>query len=79
METMTMEGKQEERAGYKKYEVDIRRSHLKVGAPITPETVIGWHHKTSQPVLAGLHGKIATSYFNPMHNSLMIMAVSGNG
>lgn len=62
---------------YEKYEVDSRRFRLDVGELVAPETVIGVHHETGRPVKAGLHGRVATVYFNPMHDSLMVMAVSG--
>ena len=63
---------------YKKYEVDSRRFWLDIGDMVTPETVIGIHHDTGLPVKAGLHGQVATVFFNPMHDSLMILAVSTN-
>jgi hypothetical protein len=78
MKTVVADGTPERGVGYKKYEVDVRRCHLRTGETVTPETIIGWHHETSQPVMADLYGQVATIYFNPMHNSLMIMAVSGN-
>jgi hypothetical protein len=61
---------------YRRYEVDSRRFNLEITDPVTPETLIGWHHKTGQPVMAGIYGQIATIYFNPMHNSLMITATT---
>jgi hypothetical protein len=73
----SLEGKPTEPgAGYRKYEVEIGRCRLNPGESVTPETIIGWHHETGQPVMAGLYGRVATIYFNPMHDSLMIMAVS---
>ena len=64
--------------GYRKYEVDIRRCQVDVGSSVTPETTIGWHYDTGQPVRAGLHGQVATIYFNPMHDSFMIMIIDQN-
>jgi hypothetical protein len=63
---------------YRKYEIDSKRCNLEICAPVTPETIIGWHYASGQPVRAGLFGHIATIYFNPMHDSFMILAVSGN-
>ena len=63
---------------YQKYEVDSRGFELGIGAPVAPETLIGHHHETGRPVKAGLHGRVATVYFNPMHDSLMVLAVSSN-
>ncbi len=63
---------------YKKYEVDWRACDLYIGDPVTPETVIGLHHETRRPVTAGLDGRIVIIYYNPMHDSLMILAVSGD-
>ena len=61
---------------YEKYEVDSRRCGLDVGDLLVPETVVGLHHETGHPVKAGLYGRVATMYFNPMNNSVMILAVS---
>jgi hypothetical protein len=65
----------EQSPGYRKYEVDVARCYLATGDRVVPDTVIGFHHSTSQPVTAGLSGLVATMYFNPMHDSLMIMVV----
>jgi hypothetical protein len=61
---------------HRKYEVDSKRCNLEIGDLVTPETIIGLHHGTGQPVRADLNGQVATIYFNPMHDSLMILAVS---
>lgn len=61
---------------YTKYEVDSRRCDLGVGDTVTPETVIGWHYRDGQPVKTGYHGRVATVFFNPMHDSLMILITS---
>jgi hypothetical protein len=50
-----------------------------VGEFVAPDTMIGWHHETGQRVTAGLCGEVATMYFNPMHDSLLIMVVSLKG
>jgi hypothetical protein len=63
---------------YRKYEIDSKRCNLNICDPVTPETIIGWHYDNGQPVRAGLFGHIATIYFNPMHDSFMILAVSGS-
>jgi hypothetical protein len=63
---------------YAKYEVDSGRFRLGIGQVVAPETVIGLHHETGRPVKAELHGRVATVYYNPMHNSLMILAVSNS-
>ena len=63
---------------YQKYEVDSRRFQLGIGEPVAPETLIGHHHETGRPVKAGLHGMVATVYYNPMHDSLIITAVSSS-
>jgi hypothetical protein len=57
---------------YRKYEVDSRRFNLQITDPVTPGTIIGWHHKSGQPVVSDVSGQIATIYYNPMHDSLMI-------
>ena len=60
---------------YRKYEVDSRCS-LDIGDLVTTDSIIGLHHETGIPVRAGLDGRVATIYFNPIHDSLMILAVS---
>jgi hypothetical protein len=59
-------------AEYSKYEVDSRRCTLEVCDSVTPETLMGWHYASGQPVVAGIYGQVATIYYNPMHDSLMI-------
>jgi len=78
METIITKRAAELMTEYKKYEVDMRRCRVDVGDLVTPETIVGWHHETGRPLKADLHGQIATLYFNPMHDSLMIMAISRN-
>jgi hypothetical protein len=58
---------------YRKYEFDRRRFNLQIADLVTPETIIGWHYKSGQPVKVNFYGYIATIYFNPMHDSLMVM------
>ncbi len=61
---------------YRKYEVDSAKCNVKIGESVSPETIIGRHYASGQPVRAGISGQIATIYFNPMHDSLLILAVS---
>ena len=61
---------------YTIYEVDSRRCDLSVGDTVMPQTVIGWHYQDGQPVKTGYHGRVATMFFNPMHDSLMILVTS---
>ena len=61
---------------YRKYEVNSELFRLDVLDKVNPETVIGHHYQSGHPVQAGLHGQIASIYFNPMHNSYLVMAVS---
>jgi hypothetical protein len=60
---------------YRKYEVDAQTCLLETGDRVTPETIIGFYPKTNLPVRAEFEGQVATVYFNPMHDSLMITAV----
>ena len=62
--------------GYRKYEVDSRWFNLEMFDTVTPETIIGWHYASGQLVRAELHGHIGSIYFNPMHDSLMVMVIS---
>jgi hypothetical protein len=75
METLVSNMAQTQIIGYRKCEVDIRRCQVDVGSSVTPETIVGWHYETGQPIKAGLRGQVATIYFNPMHDSFMIMIV----
>jgi hypothetical protein len=65
---------------YIKYEVDAKRCYLRVTDTVSPETVVGWHYQSGETVEAGFHGHVATMYFNPMHDSMMVMiAVAASG
>jgi hypothetical protein len=46
-----------------------------VGESVTPETIVGAHHASGQILKAGLYGQVATMYFNPMHDSFMVMII----
>jgi hypothetical protein len=61
---------------YRKYEVNIKQCNLDIFDTVTPETVIGCHYESGKPVKAGFRGQVATIYFNPMHDSLMVMVVA---
>lgn len=63
---------------YKKYEITSRKCKLEIGDLVTQETVIGSHHATDLPIRAEFNGQVATIYFNPMHDSLMVLIVSNN-
>ncbi len=78
METETNHRKQRQTATYRKYEVSSKSCEVKLGEFVSPETVIGRHFASGQAVQAGIFGQIATIYFNPMHDSLLILAVSGS-
>ena len=60
---------------YKKYEVDRESCILKLGDTVYPESLLGLHPISRQPVKAQMTGKIATMHFNPMNASLMIMII----
>lgn len=61
---------------YRKYKVDPTRSVLEMGDTVRPETVIGFHHETGQPVLAKLEGCVIRILINPLDESVMMLAVS---
>jgi hypothetical protein len=63
---------------YKKYELAPGKCKLKIGKSVTPGTVIGRHHVTNLPVRSELHGQVATIFFNPMHDSYIVLIVSNN-
>lgn len=64
------------RDSFIKYEVNSEDCELEIGEMIEPDTLIGYHYLTYQPVIASRHSYVATSYFNPMHNSQMILVLS---
>ncbi len=64
-----------ERMQYEKYEVDSQKCRLDIGDLLVPETVVGLDRNTGLPVKAGLYGRVATMYFNPMNDSVMVLAV----
>ncbi len=66
----------ENQASYRKYEVAYNTCRLVRGDLVTPRAVIGRHYRTGETVRAALYGHIASIYYNPMHESLMIMAVA---
>jgi hypothetical protein len=66
----------EHKTPYHKCEVISSSCRLKVYDQVTPETIIGKHPVTGQEIRAALPGHVATAYFNPMHNSLMIMLIA---
>jgi hypothetical protein len=61
---------------FRKYEIGVESCNVGLHDPVAPETIIGRHFNSGLPVRAGLHGRIATMYFNPAHDSLLIMAVA---
>lgn len=64
------------RADFRKYEVDSRICNVTELETVSPDTVIGYHYASGQPVRSGLLGQVATIYFNPMHDSLMVMVLA---
>ncbi len=58
---------------YRKYEIDCRRFNLQIADLVTPETIVGWHYDSGQPIKANCYGYVATIYFNPRHDSFMVM------
>ncbi len=67
-----------ENTEYRKYEVDFETCSIAETDIVTPDTLIGYHHHNGEPVKAGFYGYVASMFFNPMHNSLMILAISFN-
>ena len=58
-----------------KFEVKRRSCRLQVNEKVTPNTVVGRHYRTGQETRACCYGQVATIYFNPMHDSLMVMII----
>jgi hypothetical protein len=61
---------------YKKYEVASRNCSINLLDTVTPETVIGCHYGNKRPIRSELHGRVATMYYNPRHDSLIVMVVA---
>jgi hypothetical protein len=64
---------------YRKYEVDLKSCNVELYQSVSPATIIGRHFTSGHAVRAGIFGQIATIYFNPMHDSLLILSVSQGG
>jgi hypothetical protein len=64
------------KTAYRKYEVRSRRFRIGIGDAVYPDTVIGAHHATGEPVRADLVGQVGAVYFNPMHDSFIVLAVA---
>ncbi len=60
---------------HKKYEVNSSACRIELGELVSPDTIIGLDHATGRPVRAGLRGHVASLYFNPAHDSFMVLAV----
>lgn len=67
---------QEDINGYRRYEVDTRGFSLDLCDVVEPETVVGHECSSGNPVKAGLSGRIATVYYNPMNDSFIVLAVA---
>ncbi len=61
---------------YSKYEVKVQGCKIAVNDLVTPQTVIGQHYQTRQKIKATGYGQVATVFYNPMHDSLMIMIIN---
>ena len=62
--------------GYCKFWVESLSCRFKINDQVTPETIVGRHPITGKEMKASIHGHVATIFFNPMHDSLMIMIVA---
>jgi hypothetical protein len=63
-------------AVYRKYEVRSQQFRVGIGDAVYADTVIGTHHATGEPVRANFVGQVGAIYFNPMHDSFMVLAVA---
>lgn len=63
-------------AAYRKFWVESLSCRFKINDRVTPETIVGRHPLSGEEMKASLHGRVATIFFNPMHDSLMIMVVA---
>jgi hypothetical protein len=61
--------------GHRKFEVKRKNYRLIIGEKVHPDTIIGRDYRTEENLKAGCHGCVATVYFNPMHDSLMVMII----
>ena len=61
---------------YKKYEVDSKNCNLEIFERVTPETIIGCNYADGRCVNSGLTGQVASMFYNPMHNSMLVLVVA---
>jgi hypothetical protein len=63
-------------SGYCKFWVETLSCRFKINDQVNPETIVGRHPVTGREMKASIYGHVATIFFNPMHDSLMIMIVA---
>jgi hypothetical protein len=63
-------------AAYCKFWVESLSCRFTLNDHVAPETIVGRHPISGQEMKAGLQGHVATIFFNPRHESLMIMIVA---
>ena len=57
---------------YKNFDVQASAFRLGEGDKVGPETEIGFHFETGQPVMAGCSGTVKTVGFNSANHSLVV-------
>jgi len=60
---------------YKKYEIDSRNCNIDIFDKVTPDNVIGSHYANGRQVTSDFAGQVASMFYNPMHDSMLILIV----
>jgi hypothetical protein len=63
---------------FRKIVVRPKQIDFEIGDFVKPETIMGLHFETGQPVKAGLNGRIVTIFHNPNKGSVTMLVVSGD-
>ncbi len=63
---------------FRKYIVNLEHHDFQIGDFVKPETVVGLHVKTGQPVKAEINGRIVTMQHDPVNGSVIMLIVSGD-
>jgi hypothetical protein len=63
---------------FKKHVVKPGQNSFEIGEFVKPDTIIGLHMETGQPVKAEIDGRIVTIHNNPANGSVMMIIISGD-
>ncbi|MGQ9556077.1 MAG: YibE/F family protein [Anaerolineae bacterium] len=71
--TVTLQANANSPHSLRSFKVEASRCNLRVDDEVTPETVIGWHPETGEPVRAGIHGRVTDVAFRGGEHTLIVL------